>query len=250
MSFKKHNHIPADIIRAQINFSDSPAGFETAKNIIKIKLRNSRFILTNYHQTRKRYEQYSSIATIDKTIFSIFRMEKELVQAKNFKDVFEMEGRAASSYWRSIKIICNQKTDWKRIHPKAKDPLNILLNAGYIMLAGKIFDVAEKVGLLPEIGILHRNEDALVYDFMETWRQPLVDKVIFPIFSRRRSGLEDLSPKFFSKIAEVYEQRIFYKTTKEKFVRIIELELVSLKKTIKKGTVWSPFEYRWGHRKP
>ena len=99
-----------------------------------------------------------------------------------------LEGRATRIYWNAFSRIAKQE-HWKRIYPHATDSLNSALNIGYTVLANILQERIKEHGLSYEIGILHapqRGKKALLYDFEELFRQPIVDAVVLPLFSRKK----------------------------------------------------------------
>ncbi len=102
--------------------------------------------------------------------------------------LFLVEAQVARAYWSAFRILAHAPMKWRRIHPNAIDPWNQALNIGYTILLQKMRSLIMSEGLDPEIGIFHASKsgkDALVYDLMELFRQPIVDLAVIRVFSRQ-----------------------------------------------------------------
>ena len=97
------------------------------------------------------------------------------------------EGRAAAYYWKNVfpnKI--------KFFRGREGDPPNNLLNYGYAILRAIVARGLVSSGLLPTLGIHHRNKYnayCLADDIMEPYR-PYVDKIVLNIIDKGENFLE------------------------------------------------------------
>src|SRR5690606_19239291 len=97
------------------------------------------------------------------------------------------EGRAAAYYWKTVfpdKI--------KFFRGREGDPPNNLLNYGYAILRAITARGLVSSGLLPTLGIHHRNKYnayCLADDIMEPYR-PYVDQIVLGIIDRGENFLE------------------------------------------------------------
>lgn len=97
-------------------------------------------------------------------------------------DSDNLEGRAAAYYWRNL---FPKEMDFRRDRDGA--PPNHLLNYGYIVLRGIVARSLVGSGLLPTLGIHHRNRYnayCLADDIMEPYR-PFVDIIVADIVKER-----------------------------------------------------------------
>lgn len=97
------------------------------------------------------------------------------------------EGRAAAYYWKNV---FPKKIDFFR--GRAGDPPNNLLNYGYAILRAIVARGLVSSGLLPTLGIHHRNKYnayCLADDIMEPYR-PYVDQIVLGIIDRGENFLE------------------------------------------------------------
>ncbi|MGQ7857026.1 type II CRISPR-associated endonuclease Cas1 [Pedobacter sp. WC2501] len=97
------------------------------------------------------------------------------------------EGRAAAYYWKNV---FPKKIDFFR--GREGDPPNNLLNYGYAILRAIVARGLVCSGLLPTLGIHHRNKYnayCLADDIMEPYR-PYVDEIVLGIIDRGENFLE------------------------------------------------------------
>jgi len=97
------------------------------------------------------------------------------------------EGRAAAYYWKNV---FPEKIEFFR--GREGDPPNNLLNYGYAILRAIVARALVSSGLLPTLGIHHRNKYnayCLADDIMEPYR-PYVDKIVLKIIDDGENFLE------------------------------------------------------------
>ncbi|WP_316806686.1 type II CRISPR-associated endonuclease Cas1 [Pedobacter agri] len=102
-------------------------------------------------------------------------------------DPDNFEGRAAAYYWKNI---FPKKIDFFR--GREGDPPNNLLNYGYAILRAIVARGLVSSGLLPTLGIHHRNKYnayCLADDIMEPYR-PYVDEIVLKIIDEGLNFLE------------------------------------------------------------
>lgn len=103
-------------------------------------------------------------------------------------DPENFEAQAARYYWSNF---LGEKDRFKRI-AGGTDPLNSLLNYGYAILRAAVARALVIGGLLPAIGVHHKNRSNsfnLADDFIEPFR-PLVDYTARNLFRNEREKLE------------------------------------------------------------
>jgi CRISPR-associated protein Cas1 len=108
------------------------------------------------------------------------------------------EGRAAAYYWKNI---FNGIVDDNFVRGRFEDDPNNLLNYGYAVLRAVVARSLVGSGLLPTLGIHHRNKYnafCLADDIMEPYR-PFVDTVVLDIV-KDFDDLSELTPKLKSRL--------------------------------------------------
>ncbi len=101
-----------------------------------------------------------------------------------------LEGIASALYWQWFRMMIDEETDAfnRRITRKAVDPVNSMLNYGYAILYRHVWNSILAQGLHPEYGFLHthqRGKASLVFDLIEPFRQPVVDRAVLTVINRK-----------------------------------------------------------------
>lgn len=102
--------------------------------------------------------------------------------------LLNIEARAAKKYWAGVRQVVPQMEEWPgRRGQGASDPLNAALNYGYGILYGQVQRALILAGLDPYAGFIHTDrpgKPSLVFDLIEVFRQPVVDRAVFATFGR------------------------------------------------------------------
>lgn len=98
---------------------------------------------------------------------------------------------AGHLYWQGIKLLTGDKIDFPgREHRESADQVNSMLNYGYGMLYRQVEGAILLAGLDPFGGFLHVDRPgklSLVYDFVEEFRQQVVDRVVVAMVNKGTS---------------------------------------------------------------
>ncbi len=124
---------------------------------------------------------------------------KNLSGAVKSGDPDNQEAKAASFYWKQL-----FGTDAGFVRDRFGSPPNNLLNYGYAILRAIVARALVASGLLPTLGIFHRNQYnayCLADDIMEPYR-PWVDMLVFQLVRNRGHYLE-LSPDMKKQFLEL-----------------------------------------------
>lgn len=133
---------------------------------------------------QKIYNQAQVLKGVGIEVANMMRWSKSVRSG----DPDNFEGRAAAYYWGNI---FQGYFDFNR-HRKGEPPNN-LLNYGYAILRAVVARGLVSSGLLPTLGIFHRNKYnayCLADDIMEPYR-PFVDRVVYDIIEEY--GIENIS---------------------------------------------------------
>lgn len=240
---------PTSII--QTNYLNSTNSLKSAQNLIKQKILNQQGLLNNYlAYQRKTYPIRAQIFTKIINQLSYLQQKISLITDKN--QLVLLEARAAKIYWSAFATLANQNNRWQRIHPHGPDQLNKMLNIGYTMLLNIIRQATANYNLNPKIGFFHaseQNKEALLYDFMELFRQTLIDQALLPLFSRNKKQ-NNISIKNVTKVITKQIHRPFvYQGDWLIGKEIINIEICNYKNTMLKMDVWQPYKHNWSHAK-
>ncbi len=123
---------------------------------------------------QKIYNQARVLEDIGIETVNMYRWSKSVKSG----DPDNYEGRAAAYYWQNI---FSEFVDFNR--NRGGEPPNNMLNYGYAILRAIVARSLVSSGLLPTLGIFHRNKYnayCLADDIMEPYR-PFVDRIVYDI---------------------------------------------------------------------
>ena len=172
------------------------------KYLLLGKLRNQASNLRYYSKARKDMEEKTML--YDKA-----SMIKEFADKLEKKDPGEglkacreelmaVEAQAASIYWDGMRIVYSDYGFRERLkRPQIRkgaelDPVNLLLNIGYNLLAGTIWKYVIHFSLDPFAGYLHVERPgrlSLVYDLIEPFR-PIMDRFVASYLRSNKSMIK------------------------------------------------------------
>lgn len=142
-------------------------------------------------------------------------LEMNGVKAKNMRhwaksvksgDPDNFEARAAAFYWQNI---FSEHIDFNR--HRGGDPPNNLLNYGYAILRAVVARSLVSSGLLPTLGIFHRNKYnayCLADDIMEPYR-PFVDRIVLGILEDNLE-MEELTTELKMRLLTIPQVDVFF----------------------------------------
>ncbi len=103
--------------------------------------------------------------------------------------LMNIEAKAARHYWAGVALILPDDIQFPgRDRRNAQDPFNCCLNYAYAILYGRLNPIIIITGLDPYVGYIHTLEDkkaALLFDFIEEFRQFVVDRTIISAFTKK-----------------------------------------------------------------
>lgn len=154
-------------------------------------------------------------------------------------DTTNMEGVAASQYWKSF-----FEVDFKR--ERFGDYPNNFLNYGYAILRAATARALSGSGLLNTLGIHHKskyNAFALADDIMEPFR-PIVDEKVFELMQNYNE--QELNTALKSELLQILTRTVYFKEEKSPLMVALQKTASSLqkcysgdRKKIKYPKLWS-----------
>ncbi len=207
--------------RTQLLAYESERGVQAAKAMIAGKLENQSNLLRYIAKYRKETDEvlYEELSLVTLEIRDVLHEVAQL-KATRIEDIREQlmsaEGRAAQKYWTAIGRIIPTDLNWPgREHRGAIDPFNSLLNYGYGILYGRVEQALTLAGLDPYGGFLHADrpgKPSLVLDFVEEFRQPVVDRTVIGLVNKRFAVEQDEDARLLqetrNKLAEKVKERL------------------------------------------
>ena len=172
-------------------FRDSERQLDLSREIIAEKIFNQRDLL-------KRYEKTVDADKLERTIKKLKQTADKLSGLKNLEEIRGMEGNASKIYFGTFTELLDQsRWKWKeRSQHPAKDPVNSLLNYGYAFLEREVRIAVALAGMDARIGFFHSNDgrkDSLIFDMMEFFRQPVIDRFILSLLNKKMIQPENFS---------------------------------------------------------
>lgn len=162
-------------------------GINLVKSFIEGKLKNQANVLKYFAKYRKGADP-EAFERLREAIVKIENAVGELkeVTGKDIDEVrgglLSVEGRAGNTYWEGVKLLLADKVEFPgREHQGTADPVNAAFNYGYGVLTQQVETALLLAGLDIFGGFLHvdrAGKKSLVYDFIEEFRQAVVDRVI------------------------------------------------------------------------
>lgn len=242
----------------QYDIRDSREGLKLAKSFVYGKLINQSDMLKSLAKNREgpiRGELRRSSIEIERIAREVEVKEGDSERVR--RDLLSLEAEAGRIYWSSIARVLPPEVGFesrKKKYEDPSDPFNAILNYLYSVLMSESWFCLETVGLDPFIGFLHSpsgRRPALAVDFMEEFRQPIVDRVALSAIREVPDPLEgsSLSPEAKRKIMRSYEERMRTKVTfrnRKLSIRAhMRLQAGRLAGAIMGRTEYKPFRVRW-----
>ena len=154
-----------------------------------------------------------------------------LLKNINFTDInkarihiIKIEAEAARIYWQAVAEILPAELGFEGRRQEGEDIFNKMLNYGYGVLKGYIWRSLLLVGLDPYAGFLHTDKSgktSLIFDFIEEFRQPIVDYTLIKLAVKEGSKLlkymegTKLNIELRVRIVEAVKKRLEEKTIYE-----------------------------------
>lgn len=177
---------------AQVDlFRDEKRQAEMAREIVHEKIWNQYRLVRKYGRIQKSGALMDAARTIR-------AYQKTIATIADVPGLRGVEGIAARAYFDCFPLLLDQSLwPWHgRTRRPARDPVNALLNYGYAFLEREVRLAVGLAGMDGRIGFFHANDgrkDSLVFDLMELFRQPVVDRLVLDILHRH-----SLKPEQFS----------------------------------------------------
>ena len=187
--------------REQLAAYHDERGVEIAKRFASGKLRNQINLVRYFGKYRKKSapkkydELVDRVAKIEGLMGDIHALQAPKDEGNGVSPIdaarttlLNLEGRAGALYWECVQRLLPAGRFTTREHQGAADDVNALLNYGYGILYSQVWSALALAGLEPFAGFLHVDrpgKPSLVLDFIEEFRQPIVDRVVFAMINKK-----------------------------------------------------------------
>jgi CRISPR-associated protein Cas1 len=184
----------AKLIAAQAAAYDGPLAIAISRELVQAKLANQARLLRYYAKYKDRRHTTVGLALCEasgriESLIEELQLVKDEPVPEARRRIFSCEGRAGGAYWAALKTLLGRNFPG-RVGQGARDPVNASLNYGYGVLYGAVWAAVARVGLEPAIGMLHASpgeRGALVFDLIEPFRAPVVDRSILSLLLRGKT---------------------------------------------------------------
>ena len=257
------NQADTDLWLAQSEAHRTEKAGRIAKTIAEGKIHNQAHVLKYFAKHSQRTEvefvknQAQTLENLDKCCQLMAALPNSTPIDKLRLQIMAYEGNAAQSYWHQFKELVRDETDFEqREHQGAKDLVNMLLNYGYAILYGRVWSALLNARLHPSVSFLHtpqRGKPTLVYDMVEEFRAPVIDRTIIALINRQEKlTLEQgkLSMDTRRRLAEKVMERLNtienFRGKRLRMGDIIRLQAVDLSKfLIGEAKSYKPYLMKW-----
>jgi len=246
----------ATVRRAQINAPMREEGYYLTSSAIRAKITHQGRLLTA--MGRRRDDQF--LISEGERIASL---ASHIPQKGKLSDLAGelrgKEGDASHSYFSALgRVIPPPIYPGHRSHRSPADPCNAALNYGYGILYNEIEKACILSGLDPYAGFLHADRyghKALVYDLIEPYRQPVVDRIILTLAVKGLLEPGDLDEKGYlisdarrriitAVISRLDDEREIAgkKTTFRTYIRD---DMHRVARYLAEGKPYTPLDWKW-----
>lgn len=254
--YNKKSHLR----RAQAIRSIAPDVMTTGILMLSAKIGNQASVIQYFARYKKRIQDdlYHSLTSAAKRIRVLSKTVKQLdSQVSGIKPIaMGYEGKSASIYWSAVATLIPKELGFvKRQTRYAEDAFNQSLNYLYGMLYGEVWRAVIDVGLDPYFGIMHgseRDQGSLVFDVIEEFRAPFVDRVLLGMIGRGflpKVGNNGLLKKPRRQLANSFlkqwNKEISWHSKKITPARLLMSQARNLAELFTDSKTYKPFQYRW-----
>lgn len=165
-----------------------------AKEIVSIKVHNSKEVLTRYL-----WDQVGEKGALEIGIAKLEAISKGIESARGRDQLLGLEGSSAAVYWKAFGTLFKGPDivfNGRRKHP-APDPVNAVLSFGYALLTNALQSLLDAVGFDPFLGFFHEEaygRPSLALDLVEPFRAPVVDRLAVRLFNLGILKCTDFAP--------------------------------------------------------
>lgn len=167
---------------------------KVAKSLIIAKIKNQIKLMKYYGKYAKYHEKDlpNALETAAEKITHLIKIIKT-TEAKHIEQLrpqlIGWEAQASIHYWDIVRVLIDEETTFQTRRRKgATDLVNSMLNYGYSILYRHVWGSLLRQGLNPTFSYIHtpqKFEGTLVFDFIEPFRQPIVDRAVISMINKK-----------------------------------------------------------------
>ncbi len=236
--------------------ADQQQALQVAQACVRGKLANMRTMLLRANRQIQSDEITTAAQDIQKMI-------TQVEQTATVGALLGVEGNGSAAYFRVFgKMLRGTFTFTHRRRRPPTDPVNAMLSLGYTLLGHQVASAIQVVGLDPYMGFLHTDrpgKPSMVLDLMEEWRQPIVDRSIITLVSKKVVQQSNIKPvengyyldnfgkhKAVESVVTRLSNMITYKNFRHSFSSLVLQQARNVARFISgEIEIYSPFIYGW-----
>jgi CRISPR-associated protein Cas1 len=189
----------AIIQRCQSRAYENREGVLLMSSMIGAKIRNQGYLLKNLAKKRnnERLEGHAEkIMSLSEKVKERAEEWGDLEEARG--SLFGVEGEASRVYFQALSNILPETVySGTRTKQPPGDLFNAMLSYGYGILYTEVEKACILTGLNPYMGFMHTDlpgKPSMVLDLIEEFRQPIVDRAVLNIVTKKIVTEKDLKP--------------------------------------------------------
>lgn len=255
--------------REQYAAYNDKRGVELAKKFVLGKSNNQKNLLRLIRKNRKtdsllldKLDEH--IDTISEYVEQLSNIDASRIEQIRM-DILNIEALISKEYWDGVQMIIPPEFGFHgRKKPNARDTVNALLNFGYkAILFVECWKAILYAGMDPYAGFLHSDRSgkpSLALDFMEEFRQHVVDRVVFSMVSRKQirptecgyvnpkneGVLDDESIKMLTELINVqFGHKVNHNDKQMTMRQVIQYQANSVVRFLRGTSPYKSFELMW-----
>ena len=247
--------------REQLSAFGDERGATIARIIVEGKLRNQANLLKYFGKYLKaahppRFGRLmDAVAVIESARSEVSRVPGATVDEAR-GGLLALEGRAGHAYWDGAGALLEGHVAFGgREHRGATDEVNSALNYGYGILYSQVWGAILNAGLEPFAGFLHVDrpgKPSLVLDFVEEFRQPVVDRAVIAGFTkggaiRVQGGMLDEASKkaVANAVIERLDSEATFRGKRYRLRSIIQIQARALATFLRREGLYQTYAWKW-----
>lgn len=146
-------HVNVARQRLQCALYDTPFALELSKRIICSKLKNQMVVLRRYEKSRQNIN-------VSEQLKMLHICRSKVGQCETIAEIMGYEGQGAKAYFDGLSQLVVPEFKFRgRNKRPPRDEFNSMLSLGYSVIMNEIYGKAEKKGLNPYFGFMHRDKE-------------------------------------------------------------------------------------------
>lgn len=169
--------------------TDEPARLAFSRAVVEGKIRNQAALLRR--RARGRHTDALLAAAT-----RIVALAARAADAPTRAALVGVEGGASALYFRSLRLLVDERVGFTRRDRHGPDVVNVLVNYCSALLREAVLGAVVAAGLDPYLSFLHepmRARPTLAFDLMEEWRPVLLETTVLALVGLRAVGPADLT---------------------------------------------------------